>query len=221
MTLAARPARMLALAACTTFAALSTGACATKKFVNRQVESERIARAAADSATGRDVAGLRADQTTLRTDLNALRTDLTALRTEYGARITAMENSVKFALPVHFAYDDASVRAEDQAALERFAGVVQKYYGGAQVTVEGFADPAGTPRYNLALSRRRADAVREFLVTKGMGDGQLKSVGYGETRLVRPGASRDAQGAELNRRVVFVVETAGAGEATTAALSMP
>lgn len=214
---AARAARAVALV---TLAAVSTGACATKKYVNRQVESERLARAAADSATGRDVAGLRSDQATLRTDLNALRTDLTALRTEYGARITAMENSVKFALPVHFAFDDASVRAEDQAALERFASVVQKYYGGAQVTVEGFADPAGTPRYNLALSRRRANAVRDFLVGKGLGETQLKSVGYGESRQVRPGASGDAQGAELNRRVVFVVETAGAGETTTAALSL-
>ena len=208
---AARAARAVALA---TLAAVSTGACAPKKYVNRQVESERLARAAADSATGRDVAALR-------TDLNALRTDLTSLRTEFGARITAMENSVKFALPVHFAFDDATVRAEDQAALERFASVVQKYYGGAMVTVEGFADPAGSPRYNLDLSKRRADAVREYLVGKGMGDAQLKSVGYGESRQVRPGAQRDDQGAELNRRVVFVVETAGAGETTTAALSMP
>lgn len=214
MSHAARPARALALATLAAFAALNTTACATKKYVNRQVESERLARAAADSAAGRDVAQLR-------TDLTALRGELQTLRTEFGARITAMENSVKFAMPVHFAFDDASVRAEDQAALERFASVVQKYYGGALVTVEGFADPAGAPRYNLDLSRRRAGAVKDFLVSKGLGDQQLRAVGYGESRQVRPGASGDAQGAELNRRVVFVVETAGAGEATTAALTMP
>ena len=210
MPFAARSARAAALA---TLAALSTGACATKKYVNRAVDRERGERVAADSATGRDVASLRAD-------LTALRGELQTLRTEFGARITAMENSVKFAMPVHFAYDDASVRAEDQAALERFASVVQKYYGGAQVTVEGFADPAGATSYNLALSRRRAASVREFLVSKGLSDQQLKAVGYGESRQVRPGASRDAEGAELNRRVVFVVETPGAGTTTTAALSM-
>ena len=210
MPFAARSARAAALA---TLAALSTSACATKKYVNRAVDRERGERVASDSAMGRDVASLRAD-------LTALRGELQTLRTEFGARITAMENSVKFAMPVHFAYDDATVRAEDQAALERFASVVQKYYGGAQVTVEGFADPAGATSYNLALSRRRAVSVREFLVGKGLSDQQLKAVGYGESRQVRPGAARDAQGAELNRRVVFVVETPGAGTTTTAALSM-
>jgi peptidoglycan-associated lipoprotein len=210
MPFAARSARAAALA---TLAALSTSACATKKYVNRAVDRERGERVASDSAMGRDVASLRAD-------LTALRGELQTLRTEFGARITAMENSVKFAMPVHFAYDDATVRAEDQAALERFASVVQKYYGGAQVTVEGFADPAGATSYNLALSRRRAVSVREFLVGKGLSDQQLKAVGYGESRQVRPGASRDAEGAELNRRVVFVVETPGAGTTTTAALSM-
>ena len=210
MPFAARSARAAALA---TLAALSTSACATKKYVNRAVDRERGERVASDSAMGRDMASLRAD-------LTALRGELQTLRTEFGARITAMENSVKFAMPVHFAYDDATVRAEDQAALERFASVVQKYYGGAQVTVEGFADPAGATSYNLALSRRRAVSVREFLVGKGLSDQQLKAVGYGESRQVRPGASRDAEGAELNRRVVFVVETPGAGTTTTAALSM-
>lgn len=218
MTLALRPARALAIASLTAIAALSSGACATKGYVNRKVDlfvgQERVARQNGDSTNARDVAALR-------TDLTALRGELQTLRTEFGARITAMENSVKFAMPVHFAYDDATVRAEDQASLERFASVVQKYYNGAEVTVEGFADPAGTTRYNLDLSRRRAQSVKQFLVGKGMADQQLKTVGYGKTRLVRPGAAGDAQGAELNRRVVFVVETPGAGEATTAALTMP
>ena len=207
------PARSLALVVA---AAVATSACATKGYVNRKVDHfvavERTARETGDSANARDVAAVR-------TDLTALRGELQALRTEFGARITAMENSVKFAFPVHFAYDDASVRAEDQAALERFAGVVNKYYGGAEITVAGFADPAGTTRYNLALSRRRADAVRAYIVGKGVSEQLVRTVGYGEARQVRPGAAKDAQGAELNRRVVFVIETPGSGTATTAALS--
>ena len=202
------PARALALV----IAAAATSACATKGYVNKRVDAERVAREQGDSTNARDIAPVR-------TDLNALRGELQTLRTEFGARITAMENSVKFAFPVHFAYDDASVRPEDQAALDRFAQVVGKYYGGAEITVAGFADPAGTPRYNLALSRRRADAVREYIVGKGVSDQLVRTVGYGEARQVRPGAARDAQGAELNRRVVFVIETPGAGTATTAALS--
>ena len=192
-----------ALAVATLGVSVMTG-CATKGYVNRQVNAaegrqtaalndERLARINADSAMMRDLA--------------ALRTDLQSLRTEFGAKITAMEEGMKFAFPVHFGFDDAAVREQDRAALDRFAQVAQRYYPGARITVEGFADPAGSPRYNLTLSQRRANAVREYLVSQGLNGSQLRTVGYGETRLVNPGAAGSAAGAEWNRRVVFVIET--------------
>lgn len=194
--------------------AASVSACATKGYVNRRVDTvvatERVAREGADSAQVRDIAALR-------TDLTALRNDLQTLRNEFGARITAMEDQVKFTMPVHFAFDDASVRQEDQAALQRFAQVANKYYNGAAITVEGFADPAGSTRYNAQLSKRRADSVKDFLVAQGLNDGLVKTVGLGESRQVRPGAAGNDAGAELNRRVVFVIESPGVGAATTAA----
>jgi outer membrane protein OmpA-like peptidoglycan-associated protein len=66
--------------------------------------------------------------------------------------------------------------------------------------------------------KRRGEAVRDVLVTKGLDGSALRTVGYGKTRLVRPGAQGTADGAELNRRVTFVIETP-AGAATVAALS--
>ena len=145
--------------------ALASSGCATKGYVNRSVntavEQERLARTAGDSASARDVAGVRTDVSTLRSDLQALRSDLAALRTEFGARITAMEDQVKFDMPVHFGFNDAAVRDQDRAALDRFAKVASKYYPGAKITVEGFADPAGSQRYNVGLSKKRADAVRD------------------------------------------------------------
>jgi peptidoglycan-associated lipoprotein len=198
-------------------AVLSTG-CATKGYVNRTVntavETERTARTAADDAQTRDIAALR-------TDLSSLRNDLQTLRTEFGARITAMEDQVKFDMPVHFGFNDAAVREQDRASLERFAKVAQKYYPGAKITVEGFADPAGSTRYNLALSKRRADSVRDFLVQQGMSDQLVASVGYGETRQVKPGAAGETSGAELNRRVVFVVEALDVGTVTAMAAQTP
>ena len=161
---------------------------------------------------------LRTDVNGLRADLNALRNDLTTMRTEFGAKITAMDGQVKFAMPVHFAFDDAAVRQDDQAALTKFAQVANQHYKGATITIEGFADPAGSSDYNLRLSRERADAVRDVLVTKGLDGSVLRTVGYGKTRLVRPGAQGTADGAELNRRVTFVIETP-AGATTVAALS--
>lgn len=178
------------------------GACVTNgKFkremtaVRGEIASERAARMSADSA--------------LQGDIAALRNDLQTMRTDFDAKITAMEDGLRFALPVNFAYDDATVRERDQASLQRFAQVAQRYYAGSAITVEGFADPAGSSRYNLALSQRRAEAVRAFLEGQGLSAGQLKAIGYGESRQVAPGAERDEPGAEQNRRVVFVIETGG------------
>ena len=186
------------------------GACVTNgKFkkemaaVRGEIATERTARESADQA--------------LQADLASLRTDLQTMRTEFGAKITAMEDGLKFMLPVNFAYDDASVRQQDQAALQRFAQIAQKYYGGSQITVEGFADPAGSTRYNIALSQRRAESVRAFLEGQGLTAAQLRAVGYGESRLVAPGAERDEPGAEQNRRVVFAIETSGETARMTAA----
>jgi len=200
------------------------GACATKGFVRTSVRDERAARIAADSSlsnqvaqTNTEVSGLKTEIAGVKNDVSSLRNDLTALRTEFGAKITAMEEGLKFAFPVNFAFDDASVREADKAALDRFASVVGKYYSGSMITIEGFADPAGSARYNLDLSKRRADAVAAYLAEKGLSTTTVRTVGYGKTRLVNAKAQKDDPGAEANRRVVFVVETNGAAAATTTA----
>ncbi|HVE78420.1 MAG TPA: OmpA family protein [Gemmatimonadaceae bacterium] len=191
-------------------------ACATKGALRRAVtdqrtalEQERTARTAADSAAAADLQTVRNDVETVRNDLQALRNELQALRTEFGAKITAVESGLQFAFPVNFAFDDATVREGDIAALDRFAQVAQRYYGASKITVEGFADPAGSAAYNRRLSQRRAQAVREYLVQRGMSTNEIEAIGYGESRQVIRGAERDEPGAELNRRVVFVIESRG------------
>ncbi len=177
-------------------------ACATKGFVN-----ERFDEAAANLATERSER-MSADEA-IRSDIAALRNDLQAMRTEFSAQITALEDGLRFAFPVNFAFDDASVRQQDMAALDRFASVAQKYYPGSVITIEGFADPAGSAAYNKQLSERRAESVKSYLVSKGMSDLNLRSVGYGENRQVNEGAWGEDAGAEANRRVVFVIENVG------------
>lgn len=189
---------------------LTLSACATRGALRRGLENERIARVAADSAQQADIA-------TLRIDVASLRSDLTSLRTEFGAKIAEVAQGLQFALPVHFGYDNATVRQADVAALDRFTSVAAKYYPGAKITVEGFADPAGSSQYNLALSQRRADAVRDYITNRGLDPSLVSTVGYGESRLVLANASRDMPGAELNRRVVFVIETPGEARAATVA----
>ena len=202
-------------------AAVTLSACATKGFVRNTVETglstERVARAQGDSALSGELSTVKGEVATLKTDVAALRRDLTALRTEFGAKITAMENGMKFAFPVTFAFDDASVRDEDRPSLDRFVQVVNKYYGGALLTVEGFADPAGSAMYNNALSKRRAESVASYLTQAGVQGISMRTVGMGEARLVVEGAERDQPGAQANRRVVFVIETKG-GETATASM---
>ena len=203
------------LTLCLVGAVAMTG-CATRGQLKRglaqqqaALESERAARMSADSAYAAQLGAVQ-------TDVASLRTDLQNLRTEFGAKITAMENGVKVTFPVNFAFDDANVRSADQPAIEKFADVAQKHFTGSVITVEGFADPAGTQSYNLELSRRRADSVRSLLLAKCLGAEQIRSVGYGKTRLVVPNASHDEPGAEQNRRVVFVIESKGQDTQNTA-----
>ncbi|MEO8449720.1 MAG: OmpA family protein [Gemmatimonadota bacterium] len=198
---------------------LAMGACATKGYVRTQVQaatdSSRAAWIAADNAAKGELASQMSTQSSrseaavdsVRRDVASLRQDLNLLRDSLGAKIVAMENGMKFVLPVHFAFDDANVRSEDRGSLDLFAKVVNRHYGGSLVTVEGFADPSGSAAYNKRLSEERAEKVVAYLQQGGISGVTLRAVGMGKTRLVAKGASHDMPGAELNRRVVFVVET--------------
>ena len=203
-------------------ATASLGGCATKGYVRNQVETgiaaERSAREAADTdingkvtTLGTDLTAVKSEVATLQTDVAALRRDLTALRDEFGAKITAMENGMKFAFPVNFAFNDTNIREEDRAALDRFAQVVGKHYSGTVVTVEGHADPAGSRSYNKMLSQKRAESVTSYLTTAGLTGVELRPVGMGEDRQVVKGADKDEPGAQTNRRVVFIVESTANG----------
>jgi peptidoglycan-associated lipoprotein len=189
-------------------AALVMSSCATKGALNKAVLEQRTALDAERAER------MSADQQ-LAADLAQLKTDLQTMRTEFGAKISAVESGLQFALPVHFSFNDANVQTTDAAALDRFADIVTKHYTGSVVTVEGFADPAGTRSYNKRLSTKRADAVRDYLMTRNI-TAQVRTIGYGEDRLVVPDAAKNEPGAELNRRVVFVIESPSAKAAVAA-----
>lgn len=202
-------------------AATFTQACATRGFVREQMGAAAVT-TKSDIATARDSAIRAADASrsagdqalnqrvdSVAAEIASLRNDLQSMRNDFGAQITAAKDSLKFDIPVNFNFDDATVRTQDQPILARFAAIVKKYYPDSRVTIEGFADPSGSAAYNKGLSRRRAESVRTELVNQGVASTNLASVGYGETRLVTPGAKHDDPGAVLNRRVVFAIETAG------------
>jgi outer membrane protein OmpA-like peptidoglycan-associated protein len=117
--------------------------------------------------------------------------------------------TAEYIVPVHFAFDSAVVSDSDMVVLGQVADVIRQIYPSALVTITGFADPAGTVPYNLALSQRRSEAVRDVMVGRfGLPAQQFKTVGYGEqpVRQVVPGAKKDEPGAVLNRRVSFTID---------------
>jgi len=141
--------------------------------------------------------------------LESLRPLLDSLRTQRVEIANEGEMIARYVVPVHFGFDSAVVRDSDLVVLGQIADVIKRVYPSALVTIEGFADPSGTVEYNRRLSLRRAEAVKEVMVSRyGLPPGQFKTVGYGESpnRQVTPGARAAAAGAEQNRRVTFTID---------------
>ena len=197
--------RFAARAALVLVAPLTFQACATKGFVRTQIATVRVA---TDSAIAAERQERIAADNDMAARIAALRTDLDGLRKEFGVKIAAMEGALKFVMPVNFAFDDATVTAEARPMLERFARVAKAYYPNSAITIEGFADPAGSEQYNLQLSRERAENVQRSLRSFGR-SGPTRVIGYGESRQVNQGAAKNDPGARANRRVVFVIESTG------------
>jgi peptidoglycan-associated lipoprotein len=82
---------------------------------------------------------------------------------------------------VYFDYDSAEIRADAKDALRRTSDFL-KGYPQARVTIEGHCDERGSTEYNLALGDRRANAVKQYLVTLGIPAGNLNTVSFGKEK---------------------------------------
>ncbi len=109
---------------------------------------------------------------------------------------------------VFFAVDESTLTAEARAILDGQVGWLQAN-GGYLAIIEGHADEQGTREYNLALSARRASAVQEYLVSRGVRASRLTIVPYGKERPVAVCSTESCYA--RNRRAVTVLTTAPAG----------
>ena len=105
---------------------------------------------------------------------------------------------------VFFAVDQASLSPEAQATLTSQAEwlITNTDY---EAIIEGHADEQGTTDYNIALSARRANAVREFLVARGIASNRLRTLPLGKERPVELCAEERCY--SQNRRAVSVIST--------------
>jgi peptidoglycan-associated lipoprotein len=107
---------------------------------------------------------------------------------------------------VHFSYNGYNVEDTDKGTLGKQASWLQRYPS-VRVTIEGHCDERGTREYNLALGARRANAVKEYLVSQGVSAGRVETVSYGKERPICTQSNEECWG--QNRRGVTIV-TGGA-----------
>ncbi len=102
---------------------------------------------------------------------------------------------------IHFELNQALIKPESYALLTMIARTLIEHPEVLKVRIEGHADERGSEEFNLDLSRRRAEAVRSFLVQVGISPERLVAVGYGESRPLEEESGERAWAA--NRRVEF------------------
>ncbi|HEY0974353.1 MAG TPA: OmpA family protein, partial [Solimonas sp.] len=103
---------------------------------------------------------------------------------------------------VKFEFDSDRLTEPAKTILNEVAGTLQAYPN-IDVELEGHTDDVGSDSYNLGLSERRANAVKTYLVGRGIGAGRMTPVGYGESRPIDTNATE--AGREENRRVELKV----------------
>jgi len=98
---------------------------------------------------------------------------------------------------VFFDYDSYALRAEGSAMLNAQAAWLARYPN-VKVRIEGNADERGTREYNFALGARRANSVRDHLVSKGVAGSRIETVSYGKEKPIDGGATDEAWGKNRN-----------------------
>jgi len=103
---------------------------------------------------------------------------------------------------VYFDFDRYEVRPEDAEILRQNAALLSRY-SNVKIQVEGHCDERGTAEYNLALGERRANSVKNYLISIGIAGSRVSTISYGEEKPADRGHTEEAWA--KNRRGHFVI----------------
>ncbi len=126
--------------------------------------------------------------------LEAQLRDIEGKQTERGLLVTLGD--------VLFAFNKSELTAQAGPRLDKLAAFLRQFPQ-RKLLVEGYTDSVGTDAYNMELSERRAEAIREALVARGVDTTRVVTKGYGKAYPVADNASAD--GRAVNRRVEVVI----------------
>ncbi|MGB0846592.1 MAG: OmpA family protein [Thiolinea sp.] len=182
-------------------------------LVNNISVSDEASGNAADNQTTDATQGAADDQTTDATQEatdNTKPDDADEQKAEAAAKVCQEKlDSAMKDKNILFRVNKADIRNESNALLDELAGIVQdckNTLSGKQVAIGGHTDSDGAKSYNLQLSQRRADAVRAYLIGKGVSGRLLTAKGFGEAEPVASNST--AAGKAQNRRISFDIKIA-------------
>jgi len=104
---------------------------------------------------------------------------------------------------VFFETDSSELTTQSRSTLDKQAQWLTTYSQYSQFTIEGHADERGTREYNIALGARRAQAVRDYLTSRGIAPNRMRTISYGKERPVA--VCNDISCWSQNRRAVTVL----------------
>ncbi len=104
---------------------------------------------------------------------------------------------------INFEYNSASIKKSSYSLLDSIVDVT-KECPKAQLSVEGHTDWDGSKKYNKILSSKRANAVKIYLISKGISSDRLESIGYGESKPIAD--NKTFEGKNKNRRIEFKIK---------------
>jgi peptidoglycan-associated lipoprotein len=103
---------------------------------------------------------------------------------------------------VYFDLDSYDVRSDAMPVLDAQAAWLRRYPN-VQIRIEGNCDERGTREYNLALGSRRANAVKDYLVSRGVSPTRIMTLSNGKERPVNPGTDEEAYQQNRNGQTII------------------
>ena len=117
--------------------------------------------------------------------------------------VTLNAGSLKILDKVYFKTGKDVIQRRSYKLLDNVADVIKNHSEIAKIQIEGHTDDVGSDELNNDLSERRAEAVKAYLVSKGVDESRLAAKGYGNQKPAAEGQSAKARRA--NRRVEFII----------------
>ena len=156
----------------------------------------------ASNVTGDSVSGSSSSSASGSASASASKAATTSSSKTSAKQMSDAEKLAQVGNTVYFGFDSAELTGDAQATLDRQAAFLN-VNPVLVVIVEGHADERGTREYNLALGDRRATAVRDYLLAKGLNSARIRTVSYGKERPAVSGSNEESW--EKNRRAATVL----------------